>query len=97
VQSIEVRGAAWAGDFHVERVEVSGDGANWQRAELRAPRNRYDWQRWTASVPLPSSGSTVIRVRATDENGLTQPEHPTLWNPGGYGGNAIHRVAVWVG
>jgi DMSO/TMAO reductase YedYZ molybdopterin-dependent catalytic subunit len=95
--SIDVRGAAWAGDFAVSRVEVSVDGGEWRDAELKAPRNRYDWRRWSAQAALPASGASVIRARATDENGVTQPETPTLWNPGGYGGNAIHRIAIWVG
>ena len=95
--TLEVRGAAWAGDFSVREVDVSLDGKGWQRAQLRPPRNRYDWQRWSAIVTLPTSGAAVIRARATDENGVSQPDHPVLWNPGGYGGNAIHRVAIWVG
>ncbi|MFL6303969.1 MAG: sulfite oxidase [Candidatus Sulfotelmatobacter sp.] len=95
--TIEVRGAAWAGDHVVRRVEVSLGGETWQAAELKPLRNRYDWQRWSAQVALPASGAVAIRARATDENGVTQPESPALWNPGGYGGNAIHRVAIWAG
>jgi DMSO/TMAO reductase YedYZ molybdopterin-dependent catalytic subunit len=96
-EHLQVRGAAWAGDLSVSHVEVSLDGADWQRAALKPPRNRYDWQRWSAEVALPASGAVVIHARATDENGVTQPDAPTLWNPGGYGGNAIHRIAIWVG
>ncbi len=96
-ETIEVRGAAWAGDLSVRRVEIAIDGGEWREADLTAPRNRYDWQRWRVQVALPASGAVVIRARATDSNCVTQPESPTLWNPGGYGGNAIHRVAIWVG
>jgi len=95
--SLELRGFAWAGDDAVARVEVSIDGGAWQEAALKPPRNRYDWQRWNASVALPASGAAVLRVRATDTAGNVQPEAPADWNPGGYGGNAIHRIAVWVG
>jgi sulfite oxidase len=95
--ALAVRGAAWAGALPLREVEVSIDGTTWRRVELDPPRNRYDWQRWRVEVPLPASGALVIRARATDQNGVVQPEHPTFWNPGGYGGNAIHRVAVWVG
>jgi hypothetical protein len=95
--TLEIRGFAWAGDDAVARVEVSVDGGAWQEAALKPPRNRYDWQRWHASVPLPASGAAVLRVRATDTAGNVQPETPANWNPGGYGGNAIHRIAVWVG
>jgi DMSO/TMAO reductase YedYZ molybdopterin-dependent catalytic subunit len=95
--SLAVRGFAWAGYDAVARVEVSADGGAWQEAALSPPRNRYDWQRWHARVALPSSGAAVLRVRATDMTGSVQPESPTSWNPGGYGGNAVHRIAVWVG
>jgi DMSO/TMAO reductase YedYZ molybdopterin-dependent catalytic subunit len=94
--SLEMRGFAWAGDNAVSRVEVSVDGGAWGAAALKPPRNRYDWQHWHAPIPLPASGAAVLRVRATDTAGNVQPETPTLWNPGGYGANAIHRVAVWV-
>jgi DMSO/TMAO reductase YedYZ molybdopterin-dependent catalytic subunit len=93
----EVRGAAWAGDVALRHVEISHDSTTWQRVELSPPRNRYDWQRWRAAIALPASGAVVIRARATDENDATQPERPAPWNPGGYGGNAIHRVTIWVG
>ena len=35
--------------------------------------------------------------RATDSNGVMQPHQAGLWNPQGYGGNAMHRIAVLVG
>jgi DMSO/TMAO reductase YedYZ molybdopterin-dependent catalytic subunit len=93
--SVAVRGAAWAGDHTVSHVEISLDrGATWQRADLRPPRNRYDWQRWSAHIALPA-GAAIVMARATDDRGLTQPETPALWNPGGYGGNAIHTIALW--
>jgi DMSO/TMAO reductase YedYZ molybdopterin-dependent catalytic subunit len=94
--SLEMRGFVWAGDSAVSRVEVSVDGGAWQEAALKPPRNHYDWQRWHASVARLASGAAVLRVRATDSAGNGQPETPTFWNPGGYGANAIHRIAVWV-
>jgi hypothetical protein len=36
-------------------------------------------------------------VRGTDSNDVMQPFSPTLWNPQGYGGNAMQRIAVFVG
>ena len=95
--ALTVRGAAWAGDRTVSRVELSLDrGASWQPAALKPPRNRYDWQRWSLSV-APPQGAVTIMARATDDAGATQPETPELWNPGGYGGNAVHRIAVSIG
>ncbi|MGE0736404.1 MAG: sulfite oxidase [Alphaproteobacteria bacterium] len=96
-RSVALRGAAWAGDKTVAAVHVSIDfGQTWQLAQLRAPRNRYDWQRWTAQVKLPSHGYYEIWCRATDSDGRMQPHAAPNWNPQGYGGNAMHRVAVLV-
>lgn len=94
-RSLALRGAAWNGDEGVSEVHVSIDfGATWQEVELQAPRNRYDWRRWTAEVELPSAGYFEVWVRATDETGVMQPHVAGNWNPQGYGGNQMHRIAV---
>jgi DMSO/TMAO reductase YedYZ molybdopterin-dependent catalytic subunit len=95
---LKLRGASWAGDLTVKAVDVSTDfGATWQRAKLEKPKNKYDWQRWTASVKLPSDGYFEVWARATDSKGTMQPHIAGNWNPQGYGGNAMHRIAVLVG
>ena len=95
---VKLRGAAWAGDLSVRQVDVSIDcGVSWQKADLSAPKNRFDWQRWTATVKLPSEGYFEIWARATDANGAFQPHITGNWNPQGYGGNAFHRIAILVG
>ena len=97
-REVRLRGAAWAGDLDVRRVDLSVDfGATWQRANLGKPKNKYDWQRWTATVKLPSDGYFEIWARATDSKGAMQPHQAGFWNPQGYGGNAMHRIAVLVG
>lgn len=96
-RKIDLRGAAWAGDHQVAKVEVSFDaGQRWQTMTMAAPRNRYDWVRWTGSVELPTAGYFELWVRATDSNGVSQPHVATNWNPQGYGANPLHRVAVLV-
>jgi DMSO/TMAO reductase YedYZ molybdopterin-dependent catalytic subunit len=97
-KELKLRGASWAGDLAVKQVDISIDfGATWQRAKLEKPKNKYDWQRWTASMKLPSDGYFEIWARATDSNGTMQPHQAGFWNPQGYGGNAMHRIAVLVG
>ena len=97
-KAVDLRGAAWAGDYTVKQVDVSIDfGATWTRANVGKPKNRYDWQRWTATVKLPSDGYFEIWTRATDSRGVMQPHLAGFWNPQGYGGNPMHRVAVLVG
>jgi DMSO/TMAO reductase YedYZ molybdopterin-dependent catalytic subunit len=97
-RELKLRGASWAGDNTVKQVDVSTDfGATWRRAELGKPRNKYDWQRWTAAVKLPSDGYYEIWTRATDDRGRMQPHMAGFWNPQGSGGNAMHRIRVLVG
>ena len=97
-KEVGLRGTAWAGDRGVRRVDVSTDfGATWSRANLAKPKNKYDWQRWTATVRLPSDGYYEIWTRATDSAGVMQPHIAGNWNPQGYGANPMHRVAVLVG
>lgn len=96
-RELELRGAAWNGDTGVAAVHVSKDfGASWEEVNLADPRNRYDWRRWTATVELPSDGYYEIWVRATGEDGVAQPHIAGNWNPQGYGGNPMHRIAVLV-
>jgi len=93
-----LRGAAWAGDHTIRAVEVSLDfGSSWQRANLGQPKNPYDWQRWTATLKLPSDGYFEVWSRATDSRGVVQPHIAGNWNPQGYGANPMHRIAVLVG
>jgi sulfite oxidase len=95
---VPLRGAAWAGDHEVRKVEVSVDaGQRWQAMTLAKPKNRYDWARWTGTLTLPSDGYFELWVRATDSRGVSQPHVATNWNPQGYGSNPMHRVAVKVG
>jgi DMSO/TMAO reductase YedYZ molybdopterin-dependent catalytic subunit len=97
-REVALRGAAWAGDLTVQRVDVSIDfGATWQGASLENPRNKYDWQRWIATLRLPSDGYFEIWTRGTDSKGAMQPHIAGFWNPQGYGGNAMHRIAILVG
>jgi sulfite oxidase len=95
VREVKLRGAAWAGDLTVRQVDVSIDyGATWHSAQLEGPKNPYDWQRWTATVRVPSEGYYEIWTRATDSKGLMQPHIAGNWNPQGYGANPMHRVAI---
>ena len=96
-REVKLRGAAWAGENRVSRVDVSIDfGATWQRVNLEKPKNKYDWQRWTWTLKLPSDGYFEIWTRGTDTKRNMQPHQAGFWNPQGYGGNAMHRVAVLV-
>jgi sulfite oxidase len=97
-KELKLRGAAWAGDLDVARVDVSIDfGSTWQKAYMAPTKNRYDWRRWSTSVQVASDGYYEIWVRATDAANKAQPHYAGNWNPQGYGANPMHRVAVLVG
>jgi DMSO/TMAO reductase YedYZ molybdopterin-dependent catalytic subunit len=97
-REIKLRGASWAGDHAVKQVDVSTDfGATWQGMQLEQPKNKYDWQRFAGSVKVPSDGYYEIWARGTDARGIMQPHLAGNWNPQGYGGNPMHRVAVLIG
>lgn len=94
---LDLRGHAWAGERAVRAVDLSIDfGQTWIKADVSAPANKYAWQRFRASVALPSKGYYEIWARGTDDAGKAQPFQAADWNPQGYGGNPMHRVAVLV-
>ena len=90
-----IRGVAWSGAAPVARVELSIGGGPWQQATLMGDRQRGRWQWWQLPARLDGPGPVVVRARATDLAGRTQPEHPQ-WNAQGYGNNAIQGATLTV-
>ena len=96
-RKLDLRGHAWAGEKSVRAVDVTIDyGQTWQSCTVDAPPNKYCWQNWRTSVALPSAGYFEVWVRGTDSDGRMQPPVAANWNPQGYGGNPITRIAVLV-
>jgi DMSO/TMAO reductase YedYZ molybdopterin-dependent catalytic subunit len=89
-----VRGLAWSGWGRVARVELAVDGGPWRRARLFGS-SAHAWRRWEQTVQVGRSSQTVIRSRATDASGATQPDQ-AAWNPLGYGNNSIQLVTIAV-
>ena len=95
--AVAIRGAAWAGESPIARVEVSTDsGRSWYPAKLGADRARYAWRLWETTWTPPGEGSYVLMAKATDERGETQPFLED-WNPSGYLWNVAPAVRVDVG
>jgi DMSO/TMAO reductase YedYZ molybdopterin-dependent catalytic subunit len=92
---LTVRGVAWSGAAPIARVEVSVGGSAWQEASLVGERKRHSWQWWELITRVGKSGRVILRARATDLAGRTQPERPE-WNRLGYGNNAIQEVPIRV-
>jgi sulfane dehydrogenase subunit SoxC len=93
-----ITGRAWSGDGRVARVEFSADGGRtWADADLDDPPGRHGWAGWAYTWDAPAPGDYELCVRATAASGETQPvSAEDVWNRGGYGVNAVQRVAVRV-
>jgi DMSO/TMAO reductase YedYZ molybdopterin-dependent catalytic subunit len=95
--NIKLRGIAFSGFGRVNRVEVSEDGGTtWRAAQLGEDHGAYSFRCWEASWTAKSPGRHTLAVRATDEEGNTQPDEP-VWNAGGYLWNRIERQEIVVG
>lgn len=75
-QTYTVFGAAWGGDTPVAQVEVSADdGQTWQPARFLDEAQPFVWRRWQFDWQVPQrKGTHLLRSRATDAAGHTQPE-----------------------
>ena len=94
---VTIRGAAWAGESPVARVNVSTDnGRTWKEAKLGADKAKYGWRLWEATWTPPAAGSYVLMAQASDEAGEKQP-FAEDWNPSGYLYNVVHQVRVEAG
>jgi hypothetical protein len=93
-----IEGRAWSGGAAVDRVEFSADGGRtWVDAQLGASNGRHGWTAWSHEWTPTGPGDYELCVRATDAAGDVQPlDSGEAWNRGGYGVNAVQRVAVRV-
>jgi hypothetical protein len=89
-----IRGRAFAGENRVAAVEYRIDEDRWKEAVVAPPEMPSAWVRWQFDWH-PAPGDHVIRVRATDDRGRTQPDTVPL-NELGYCYNAVlpHPVRV---
>jgi DMSO/TMAO reductase YedYZ molybdopterin-dependent catalytic subunit len=73
--SVAVRGAAWACDAEITKVELSTDGgATWNEARLVGRSNSNAWRFWEFNwQTLSQPGKQILIARATDSTGRTQP------------------------
>jgi DMSO/TMAO reductase YedYZ molybdopterin-dependent catalytic subunit len=88
-----LKGIAFDGGSGINEVAVSTDGGQtWLPALLGKDLGRYSFREWRLSVKL-SAGSHEVKVRATSNDGKTQPLQ-ALWNPAGYLRNVVETVRV---
>jgi sulfite dehydrogenase len=90
---VPLRGIAFDGGSGIKAVAVStDDGRTWSAAQLGPDLGRYAFRTWTAEVDL-APGAHALRVRATGNDGDTQPMEPR-WNPAGYMRNVVETTRV---
>jgi len=89
-----VRGIAFDGGYGISEVEFSADdGQTWQAARLGENLGRYSFREWTANFKPTKKGPSVLKVRAVNRIGQSQPTE-ALWNPAGYMRNAVESTRV---
>ncbi|MDQ6694019.1 MAG: sulfite oxidase [Chloroflexota bacterium] len=92
-----ITGVAWSGAGPIKSVEVSVQPeGGWHRATLLGESTPHTWRQWQFQWEPPRPGRYVVRARATDEQGNTQPDIAP-WNRLGYMNNAIQYVIFDVG
>ncbi len=88
-----IRGAAWAGENRVAKVEVSTNGGkDWNPANLEKESRPYFWALWTYSWDVRVPGVYTIVVRATDDQGNMQPNTRDSHRFDSYEQNWYHSV-----
>jgi DMSO/TMAO reductase YedYZ molybdopterin-dependent catalytic subunit len=92
---VVVAGVAWAPDRGISKVEVGIDG-QWRECMLSRPISDATWVQWTYAWDATASGpgDHTMAVRATDGDGVTQPEQRTRPDPDGARG--WHTIQVRV-
>jgi hypothetical protein len=92
---VQLRGIAFDGGSGIRTVEVSADdGRTWTNAELGQDLGAYAFRPWSLGLDL-TPGAYVLRVRATANDGSTQPMG-ARWNPSGYMRNVVETTRVRV-
>jgi hypothetical protein len=95
-QPIEVKGLTWDCGYGIEMVEVSVDGGKtWVEAQLGKDYGKFSWRQFSYVFKPNKKGSYTIMVKATNSIGQTQPIK-VIWDPRGYGYNAIQKIDIKV-
>jgi DMSO/TMAO reductase YedYZ molybdopterin-dependent catalytic subunit len=88
-----VAGVAWAPPRGVARVEIQVDEGAWRECALGPSDSAHTWVQWQLEWDA-SPGDHVLRVRATDGDGVTQTSAVHGPQPDGATGWHARRVRV---
>jgi len=94
-KTYQIEGVAWAGEANIAQVELRFDANGpWQPAELAPPPVPTVWTPWSHAWNIPRPGQYKIEVRATDDQGNTQPLSRDPDRKDDYELNTPHRITV---
>lgn len=90
---LTLEGMAFGGDAALAKVELVGEG--WSAECELGPDEHgpFAFLRWSVTLPEVSGDLAAIGTKATNINGLTQPD-ALVWNPSGYARNVIERITL---
>lgn len=92
-QPITLRGIAFDGGEGIREVAYSIDGGqSWHSAKLGADLGRYSFREFSFGF-TPEKGQHVLRVRAWNRSGQSQPMQ-AAWQPAGYMRNVVESIKV---
>ena len=82
-ERLKVFGVAWTDGTPLKSVDVRVDEGMWQRATIDRQDNPHAWAFWSLETTVPSAGEHTIVSKATDRQGVTQPDNlaakKTIW------------------
>jgi DMSO/TMAO reductase YedYZ molybdopterin-dependent catalytic subunit len=90
---LRLEGFAFGGDAGLAKVELVGTGAPVACELGPDAHGPYAFRRWSVTIPQVAGDLTAIGTRATNTNGITQPD-ALVWNPSGYARNVIERITL---
>ncbi|MCV2393778.1 molybdopterin-dependent oxidoreductase [Actinotalea sp. M2MS4P-6] len=91
---VDVGGTAWAQHTGISGVEVQVDDGPWQPATLAGEISVDAWRQWSWRWADATSGRHLLRVRAIDNDGMTQTGERSPAIPDGATG--WHEISVFV-
>ena len=93
-QKVNLKGIAFDGGSGIQQVQVSVDGgATWVTAILGKDLGRFSFREWHLDYVPSQKGAVAFKVKATANDGETQPMAAT-WNPGGYLRNSVETIKI---
>ncbi len=91
-----LQGIAWDAGRGIRTVEIATqEGGGWQATQLGPDLGRFAFRQWHARLVPARRGPVTVRVRATNQAGLSQPD---VWiaNPAGYHNNIVQQTSIEV-